>query len=381
MSKTAKKRHSPVSSSDNGVDLKRKRLRNSTDDYDEDDNIANKQPRMTLLKPACFAHTPESDREKARWDFYPITIDAAKAGNHGPRPVRVYADGIFDLFHAGHARALMQAKNVLPNVYLIVGVCSDDLTRKNKGNTVMNEWERYESSTTLRYVDEVVRDAPWVLDAEFMEEHRIDFVAHDDLPYTSAGHDDVYKDIKAAGKFVATQRTEGISTSDIIARLVRDYDKYVRRNLSRGYSPKDLNVSYINEKRFQFHERVDSVRKKVHSVKSKSKELVSNIEDKGMELIQKWQEKSGEIVGSFLDLFGREGSFNQIIQTSKDRLKLAISPPASPSRSSDEDEDNYPSGSGVGASRYSDSDDHDHDDEHNGDEEEEAEEEGEEEEI
>ena len=74
---------------------------------------------------------------------------------------------------------------------------------------------------------------------------QIDFLAHDDLPYKSAGADDIYKEVKAMGKFVATQRTEGISTSDLIARVVKDYDVYVRRNLARGYTAKELNVSFI----------------------------------------------------------------------------------------------------------------------------------------
>lgn len=57
-------------------------------------------------------------------------------------------------------------------------MCNDDLTHKYKGFTVMNEDERYDAVSHCRYVDEIVRDAPWTLTPEFLTKHRVSVFTH-----------------------------------------------------------------------------------------------------------------------------------------------------------------------------------------------------------
>lgn len=134
------------------------------------------------------------------------------------RSVRIYADGVFDLFHIGHMRALQQAKIAFDDVTLIVGVTGNKETHKRKGLTVLSARERAESVRHCKWVDEVIEDCPWIVTTEFLDKHRIDYVAHDDLPYGADEGDDIYGPIKERGMFLVTQRTEGLSTTGIITK-------------------------------------------------------------------------------------------------------------------------------------------------------------------
>lgn len=217
------------------------------------------------------------------------------------RPVRVYADGIYDLFHFGHARSLEQAKKSFPDTYLLVGCCNDETTHQFKGKTVMNEAERYESLRHCKWVDEVIPDAPWVVNQEFLDKHKIDFVAHDALPYADASGagNDVYEFVKAAGKFKETQRTDGISTSDIIMRIVKDYNQYVMRNLARGYTRKELNLSYVKEKRLRVNMRL----KKLHEKVKEHQEKIQTVAKTARFNRDEWVENADRWVAGFLEMF------------------------------------------------------------------------------
>jgi choline-phosphate cytidylyltransferase len=179
------------------------------------------------------------------------------------RTVRVYADGVYDMFHLGHMRSLQQAKTAFPDTYLIVGVTGDAETNKRKGLTVMSARERAESLRHCRWVDEVIEDCPWILNVEFLEKHKIDYVAHDDIPYGANEGDDIYKPIKERGMFLVTQRTEGVSTTGIITKIVRDYEQYVSRQLKRGTRRQELNISWLKKNELDFKRHVGELRESI----------------------------------------------------------------------------------------------------------------------
>jgi len=178
------------------------------------------------------------------------------------RPFRIYLDGVFDMAHYGHYRLFKQVKDHFPNSYIIVGVSSDEETLRLKGQTLMNESERAESIGHCKWVDEVIMPCPWIITQEFIDQHKIDYVAHDGDPYVSSNHADIYDFVKKQGKFIATQRTDGVSTTDIINRIIRRYNEFVLRNLQRGVSREELNLSWTRQKRIEFQAELEKIKKK-----------------------------------------------------------------------------------------------------------------------
>ncbi|CAD5178780.1 unnamed protein product [Musa acuminata subsp. malaccensis] len=271
-----------------------------------------KEVEMYQEKEKAVAEADKTEAEAGK-----NQVEAEEEEEKGDRPVRVYADGIYDLFHFGHARSLEQAKKAFPNTFLLVGCCSDEVTHKYKGKTVMTETERYESLRHCKWVDEVIPNAPWVITKEFLDEHKIDYVAHDSLPYADASGagNDVYEFVKAIGKFKETKRTEGISTSDLIMRIVKDYNQYVMRNLARGYTRKDLGVSYMKEKRLRVNMEFEKLYDKVKQQQEKVGKKLGLLHDEWVENADRW-------VAGFLEKF--EEGCHQMGTVIKERIQESL---------------------------------------------------------
>ncbi|CAH1964104.1 unnamed protein product [Acanthoscelides obtectus] len=145
--------------------------------------------------------------------------------------VKVWCDGCYDMVHFGHANSLRQAKAL--GDYLIVGVHTDAEITKHKGPPVFNEQERYKMVRAIKWVDEVVEGAPYVTSLATLDKYGCDFCVHgDDITMTADGQD-TYKEVKEAGRYREVQRTAGISTTDLVGRMLLLTRNHFRQGCSR----------------------------------------------------------------------------------------------------------------------------------------------------
>jgi cytidyltransferase-like protein len=143
------------------------------------------------------------------------------SGKTKEKEVRIFIDGAFDVLHYGHMNAFRLGRSL--GTQLVVGVNSDDSITTCKGPPLMNDQERLTMVSACKFVDEVVPGVPYIMNREYLEyvieKYNIDFVVHGDDPCIVDGKD-VYATAKQAGKFRTIPRTEGVSTTDIVGRML-----------------------------------------------------------------------------------------------------------------------------------------------------------------
>ncbi|KAL3112745.1 hypothetical protein niasHT_019719 [Heterodera trifolii] len=152
------------------------------------------------------------------------TVNANGTTEFGPKEqevkhnYRVWCDGCYDMVHFGHANQLRQAKQM--GAYLVVGVHNDEEIGKHKGPPVFNEKERYRMVRGIKWVDEIVEAAPYVTTLKTLDENNCDFCVHgDDITLTADGKD-TYAEVKEAGRYRECSRTPGVSTTDLVGRML-----------------------------------------------------------------------------------------------------------------------------------------------------------------
>ncbi|KAG9683887.1 phosphoethanolamine, partial [Aureobasidium melanogenum] len=131
---------------------------------------------------------------------------------------RIWVDGCFDFAHHGHAGAMLQARRL--GTELLVGVHSDEAILENKGPTVMTLDERCAAVDACRWATKSIPHAPYVTSLPWISHYGAKYVVHGDDITSDADGYDCYRFVKEAGRFKVVKRTPGISTTDLVGRML-----------------------------------------------------------------------------------------------------------------------------------------------------------------
>ena len=135
--------------------------------------------------------------------------------------MKVYMDGVFDLFHRGHLEAIKKVrKEAGKDGIVMIGVVSDKDAKSYKRWPIISETDRVEIISNIKDVDEVIFPCPMKVTKEFIDKHQIDLVVHgfaDENDFNN--QKDFFKEIIDLGKFKVQEYYKGSSTTEIINKI------------------------------------------------------------------------------------------------------------------------------------------------------------------
>ena len=211
-------------------------------------NLIEKCPKLKNLKDRLILNSPSSLDEKLKSKLKKCEEEAKKKFDafsesvknqlSKTKPVRIYMDGVFDIIHSGHFNAFRQAQYL--GDLLVCGLNSDADVAKAKGKTLMDIKERSSLAGSSKWIGEVALDTPYTPTISTLDTYNCDYLAHgDDIPTNENGQT-IYDDIIAKKRLRVFRRTEGISTTVIIGRLLLGMkDKF---DALDGKDPKNIEL-------------------------------------------------------------------------------------------------------------------------------------------
>ena len=132
--------------------------------------------------------------------------------------MNVYTDVVCDMFHSGHVNFFKTIKERYPNCRLVVGVMSDEQCAAYKRVPIYAAEDRCSILSSIRYVDEVIKDAEMPVSEAFIAENGIDVVVHaDDISAETESR--WYEAAIRLKKYATIPYTSRISTTKIIERV------------------------------------------------------------------------------------------------------------------------------------------------------------------
>lgn len=172
-----------------------------------------KRRPTTHDKASLMRWLDEQERRETQW----MRADAV-ANDRDTTATTVYMDGVFDLFHVGHLRAIRICAALGDRV--VLGVTGDDDAASYKRRPTISQDHRVAVLRSVREVDDVVCPCPLVVTKEFVDEHDIDLVVHGYADEEDAARQQEFFAWPAeAGRFRRIPYCADLSTTDIVRRI------------------------------------------------------------------------------------------------------------------------------------------------------------------